>query len=212
MSHGSEEVASATIELLEARLARLSYLLTGNADWTGTPSGPQKPASLDDTVSRRFIRLERELEKLSRAVPAVRDLIQLHDRFPDLFNSTPPRDVPEHLSPRTLASIVLSYATAFPETASRLTSLNDLPIPDATTSASLIAMQPRLDRIAQTQEEQAATVSELRVRTARVLQRWYEVGVMGSGECWAEWEGRLEGLEREVRRREVIREKRENEI
>ncbi|KAJ5495138.1 hypothetical protein N7539_000254 [Penicillium diatomitis] len=212
MSHGSEEVASATIELLEARLARLSYLLTGNTDWTGTPSGPQKPASLDDTVSRRLIRLERELEKLSRAVPAVRDLIQLHDRFPDLFNPTPPRDIPEHLSPRTLASIVLSYATAFPETASRLTSLNDLPIPDATTSASLIAMQPRLDRMAQTQEEQAATLSELRVRTARVLQRWYEVGVMGSGECWAEWEGRLEGLEREVRRREVIREKRENEI
>lgn len=55
-------------------------------------------------------------------------------------------------------------------------------------------------------------MSELRVRTARVLQRWYEVGVVGSGECWAEWEGRLEGVEREVRRREVIRMKRENEI
>jgi hypothetical protein len=45
-----------------------------------------------------------------------------------------------------------------------------------------------------------------------VLQRWYEVGLVGSGECWAEWEGRLEDVEREVRRREVIKERRENEI
>ncbi|KAI2793773.1 hypothetical protein POX_a00358 [Penicillium oxalicum] len=212
MSHESEAVASVTIELLEARLGRLSYLLTGNTDWTGTPSTPEKPASLDETVSRGLLRLGRELEKLCRAVPAVRDLVQLHDRFPDLFNPTDPREIPEDLSPRALASIVLSYATAFPETASRLTSLNDLPIPDAATSASLIELQPRLDQIAQTQDEQAMQLSELRVRTARVLQRWYEVGVVGSGECWAEWEGRLESVEREVRRREVVRAKRENEI
>lgn len=35
---------------------------------------------------------------------------------------------------------------------------------------------------------------------------------MGVGECWAEWEGRLEDVEREVRRREVFRERRENEV
>lgn len=77
MSLESEAVASATIELLEARLRRLSYLLTGGSDWTGVPSTPEKPASLDETVSRRLARLERELEKLSRNVPAVRDVIQL---------------------------------------------------------------------------------------------------------------------------------------
>lgn len=107
---------------------------------------------------------------------------------------------------------MLSYATAFPETASRLTSLNDLPVPDAESSAALIELQPQLDRLAQTQAEQSATISELRVRTARVLQRWYEVGLVGSGECWAEWEGRLEDVEREVRRGEGIRERRENEV
>lgn len=69
-----------------------------------------------------------------------------------------------------------------------------------------------MDRLAQTQAEQARDISELRVRTARVLQRWYEVGIVGSGECWAEWEGRLEDVEREVRRREVIKERRENEV
>jgi hypothetical protein len=84
MSLESEAVAGATIELLEARLRRLSYLLTGGTDWTGVPSTPEKPASLDETVSRRLARLERELEKLSRNVPAVRDVIQLrkYNRVP----------------------------------------------------------------------------------------------------------------------------------
>lgn len=76
----------------------------------------------------------------------------------------------------------------------------------------MIELQPKLDRLAQTQAQQAESISELRVRTARVLQRWYEVGLVGSGECWAEWEGRLEDVEREVRRREVIKDRRENEI
>ncbi|KAJ5913303.1 hypothetical protein N7504_002186 [Penicillium tannophilum] len=212
MTVESDSVAGATIELLEARLRRLTYLLGGATDWTGIPTTPEKPASLEETVSRRLASLERELEKLSRSVPVVRDVIQLHDRFPDLFQSPPSHEIPEGLSTRALTSIVLSYATAFPETASRLTSLNDLPIPDAQSSATLIDLQPRMDRVAQTQAEQAAEISELRVRTAKVLQRWYEVGLVGSGECWAEWEGRLEGVEREVRRREVVKERRENEI
>ncbi|KAJ5134148.1 hypothetical protein N7526_005513 [Penicillium atrosanguineum] len=207
MSLGSEAVAGATIELLEARLRRLSYLLTGATEWTGVPTDPEKPTSHEETVSRRVARLERELEKLSRNVPAVGDVIQLH-----LFEPPPTHEVPEGLSTRTLSSIVLSYATAFPETASRLTSLNDLPVPDAQSSADLIELQPKLDSLAQTQAQQAETISELRVRTARVLQRWYEVGLVGGGECWAEWEGRLEDVEREVRRREVAKERRENEI
>ncbi|KAJ5536653.1 hypothetical protein N7513_009839 [Penicillium frequentans] len=212
MTVESDSVAGATIELLEARLRRLTYLLGGATDWTGIPTTPEKPASLEETVSRRLASLERELEKLSRSVPVVRDVIQLHDRFPDLFQSPLSHEIPEGLSTRALTSIVLSYATAFPETASRLTSLNDLPIPDAQSSATLIDLQPRMDRVAQTQAEQAAEISELRVRTAKVLQRWYEVGLVGSGECWAEWEGRLEGVEREIRRREVVKERRENEI
>lgn len=85
-------------------------------------------------------------------------------------------------------------------------------MPDAQSSAALIELQPQLDRVAQMQDQQAAEISELRIRTARVLQRWYDVGLVGSGECWAEWEGRLEDVEREVRRREVIRQRREEEV
>jgi hypothetical protein len=36
--------------------------------------------------------------------------------------------------------------------------------------------------------------------------------LVGSGECWAEWEGRLEDVEREVKREEVVRERRAREI
>ncbi|KAB8255406.1 hypothetical protein BDV32DRAFT_130808 [Aspergillus pseudonomiae] len=208
----NEAIAGATIELLESRLRRLTYLLTGDANWTGVPTAPAKPASLDDSVSRRLLSLERELERLSRNIPAVRDVLLLHDRFPDLFRPTPPQTFPENLSTQNLASIVLSYASAFPETASRLTSLNDLPIPDTQTSASLIQLQPRLDQLAQVQEEQAKQISELRVRTARALQRWYEIALVGGGECWAEWEGRLEDVEREVKREEVVRERRAKEL
>lgn len=77
MTLESDTIAGATIELLEARLRRLTYLLGGATDWTGVPTTPEKPATLDETVSRRLAHLERELETLSRSVPAVRDIIQL---------------------------------------------------------------------------------------------------------------------------------------
>lgn len=233
MTLENDAVAGATIELLDARLRRLSYLLTGDTHWTGEPSLPEKPDNLEESISRRLLRLERDLEKLSRNIPAIRDVIQLRthfllsipikirtnrvidDRFPDLFHSPPttnPETIPETLTNQNLASIVLSYASAFPETASRLTSLNDLPIPDAQCSAALIELQPQLDRVARGQEEQARDISELRMRTAKVLQRWYEIGLVGGGECWAEWEGRLEDVEREMKREEVVRERREKEV
>ncbi|KAF9893950.1 hypothetical protein FE257_008921 [Aspergillus nanangensis] len=172
MTIEDDSVAGATIELLEARLRRLTYLLSGDTTWTGVPIAPPKPASLDDSISRRVLRLERDLEKLSKNIPAVRDVLNLHDRFPDLFRPTPPRTLPENLTTENLASIVLSYASAFPETASRLTSLNDLPIPDAQTSAALIELQPRMDQLAQMQDGQTKEIADLRIRTARVLQRW----------------------------------------
>ncbi|RAH44397.1 uncharacterized protein BO95DRAFT_366309 [Aspergillus brunneoviolaceus CBS 621.78] len=212
MALENDTVAGATIELLETRLRHLTYLLTGDANWTGEPTPPAKPASLDDSISRRLLRLEKDLERLSRNIPAVRDVLSLHDRFPELFRPAPPGSLPENLTTQNLASVVLSYASAFPETASRLSSLNDLPIPDAETSASLIQLQPRLDQLSKTQEDQARQISELRVRSAKALQRWYEVALVSGGECWAEWEGRLEDVEREVRREEVVRERREKEL
>lgn len=136
-------------------------------------------------------------------------------RFPDLFPGTSSAQsdtMPADLTTQNLASIVLSYATAFPETASRLSSLKDLPIPEAQASTALIELQPRLQKLLSIQEQQAIEISELRARSARLLQRWFELGVLGNSECWAEWESRLEDVEREVKRREVIRDRRAREI
>lgn len=82
MALESDAVASATIELLESRLRRLSYLLTGDSHWTGEPSLPIKPDNLDETVSRRLLRLEKDLERLSRNIPAIFDVIQLRTSSP----------------------------------------------------------------------------------------------------------------------------------
>ncbi|KAL3486715.1 hypothetical protein BJX62DRAFT_241681 [Aspergillus germanicus] len=228
------KTASSTLHLLESRLHRLTYLLTGDAAWTGSPTPPAKPSSYEETISRRLLHLESELERLRDKSAVARDVLGLYDRFPDLFKAPPSAPLPSDLNSKasadndtttidlssahipsedpslplsSQAAIILSYTTSFPETASRLTSLQDLPIPPATQSASLIDLQPRIDTLSKKQEEQAREVAELRVRTAKVLQRWYEVSVLGGGEVWGEWEGRIEGVERGVRRGEVNKER-----
>ena len=253
----SNAIASATVELLEERLRRLTYLVTGEANWAGIPTLPEKPDSIDDTVSRRLIRLESELEKLSRNVPVVREVIEFRECFfffffysrkgegqeereqgeekkrkektktkanifheddnhPSLLSNTNPNPntnpFPQDLTSQNIKSIILSYESTIQETITQLRSLKNQPIPETNKSSTLISLQPRINTIAQRQDEQTKAISELRIRTARVLQRWYEVGVIGGGECWAEWEGRLDDVEREVRRVEVGRERRRNEI
>ncbi|EEP78826.1 predicted protein [Uncinocarpus reesii 1704] len=195
--------AADTIELLETRLRRIEYLLTGGTSWTGEPERlPGPPASARESVAARLAGLERELRVLSTKVPAVQDVLKLYSRYPDLFQSSDPSTVPSTLSTQSLASIVLSYATAFPETASRLSSLQDLPIPPAKASTSLIELQPRIDRALREEERQAGELAELRARSALLMKRWMEVGIVGGGEVWGEWEERVRMAEREVRRLE----------
>ncbi|OAX78592.1 hypothetical protein ACJ72_07098, partial [Emergomyces africanus] len=76
----STETAADTIELLESRLRRIEYLLTGEASWTGEPprittatgvGGGEKPATT------RLAELEYELKTLANKVPAVRDVLGL---------------------------------------------------------------------------------------------------------------------------------------
>ncbi|EEQ28818.1 hypothetical protein McanMca71_001112 [Microsporum canis] len=200
--------AADTIELLETRLRRVEFLLTGQTNWASEPEQlSEPPASVRDTVSARLAELEHGLKRLSARVPAVQDVLKLYSRFPDLFQSVPTHTPPATLTPSTLASIVLSYATAFPETASRLSSLQDLPVPPASASTALVELQPRLDRCLETQRRQAEEVAELRIQSSLLMKRWIEVGVVGGGEVWGEWEERLKMVERGVRREERARER-----
>lgn len=124
---------------------------------------------------------------------------------PDIFPSLTPADDHATFSNAEQLAIIDSYATLFPTTASRLTSVQNLPIPSAESSASLISLHPRLAKVELLQKSQSDEMADLRYRTAAVLQRWYEVGVLGQGECWSEWEGRVMEVEKAARREEAAR-------
>ena len=122
-------------------------------------------------------------------------------------------DVPTTLSTPEILAIVNSCAPSYQTTASRLNAIKDLPIPPAEASASLISLHPRLSELELLQDEQAREMADLRTRSARAIQRWYELGVLGESECWTEWEGRVVEVEKKVRREEgrLAKEIEENE-
>lgn len=57
-----------------------------------------------------------------------------------------------------------------------------------------------------TQMAQAAEIAELRGRSEVLVRKWYESGVVGYGDFVAGVEGRVERMERQVRRAEKARE------
>lgn len=110
-----------------------------------------------------------------------------------------------------MSAVVTAHAPLYPLTASRLTSIRDTNIPSSSLSASLIALRPRLAQLARLQGTQAKEMAYLRVRSAKVVQKWYELGVLAQGERWAEWEGRMEECEKSVRRLESGRRREDEE-
>jgi hypothetical protein len=120
-------------------------------------------------------------------------------KYPDLFNNTQPTtDGSTSEDMNTLASIVLAHAALYPETASRLSSLQTLQIPVADQSAQLVSLLPRLQQLSQEEQCMQTEVQDLRERSARCLEWWVEVGVVGMSDLWEDWEGRLTEVERNV--------------
>ncbi|KAI5284426.1 hypothetical protein KEM52_002919 [Ascosphaera acerosa] len=211
-------LAAETVELLDARLRRLEYLLTGDVTFAGEARGISRPANPAETAAVRLRKIEAELRGLAARIPAVRDLLRISPtsapdtRFPDLFQTPPREQLPSLQDPQTLVAIIFSYATAFPETASRLTALQDLPVPPAADSAALVALQPRLDALAAEHARTAHEVAALRAATAALMQRWVEVGAVGGSELWSEWEARIAAAERAIRQHEVQMQRAAEEI
>ncbi|MCJ1429528.1 hypothetical protein MMC29_007443 [Sticta canariensis] len=202
MSNPEEKTALATIALLEHRLQRIRILLGGNAE--AELSLRDIPSlGKEQTVLARLAKVEYGLSELSNKSPALGGLLKLYAAHSDLFQPTT-TDLPStSLTTPELLAVISSYATLYPTTASRLKSINDVPIPPLESSVSLISLQPRITRLELLQESHARGVAELGLRSASVLQRWYELGVLGGGECWTEWEGRVMNAEKRVRREEA---------
>lgn len=56
-----------------------------------------------------------------------------------------------------------------------------------------------------TQLAQAAEIAELRTRSEAVLRSWYESSILSNSQLLADIEGRVEKIERQVKRVERIR-------
>ncbi len=106
-------------------------------------------------------------------------------------------------------AMVLSMASLFPATVSRLTSMEDLPVPPTETYTEILNELPRIQKLSAVQERQAHEVAQLRHRSALALERWYRLSIIGSGECWAEWDARIHQAEQKVRRVEMAKEREE---
>jgi hypothetical protein len=225
MEAGTDDASAlATLKMLEERLHRLEYLLHGTSNEFGVPDPASPPAGRNEAVSARLATLESNLHRLASRHGVVQDVLNLCTKaniiklkenadqrqdahYPDLFIPAAGDQPPTTLDISTIASIVIAHASSISETASRLASLQDLPVPPASASAELIALQPRLEKAKKVQETQLHELSELRARSARLVERWLEVGVVGQGEVWAEWEERTRAAERGVRRLEIQGEK-----
>ncbi|KAL8952063.1 MAG: hypothetical protein Q9222_002015 [Ikaeria aurantiellina] len=203
MDNDAHTTALATLENLQARLQRIEYYLSGS-DEAQQPLEAAISKGKDQSIASRLTFLERTLHTMRERSPVVHDLLQLQSAYPTLFDSLD-SDVtarPRDLSTEEILSIVTAHAPLYPLTASRLTSIHDTAIPSASSSTSLIALQPRLTALESLQEAQTRTMAALRSRSANAIQRWYELGVLGQGECWADWEGRMEECEKRARRLE----------
>lgn len=220
MGEAARTTALATLDSLELRLQRVEYYLSGS-DNTEDILQQVAARGQDHTVQARLARLEQGLGKLSLRSHVVGDLLTLREsafqwmfrahsakdaKYPDLFHATS-SDVPTTLSVSELVAIINSCAPAFPTTASRLHAIRDMPIPSAESSAALIALHPGLIGVEMLQEAQAREMAELRIRSARAVQRWYELSVLGGSECWNEWECRVGEVEKRARREESHRAK-----
>lgn len=216
-----------TLSLLNLRLSRLEYLLTGKSNpypqpsddaETSTSASNDTPTTVTTTnIPSQLRTLESRLSHLKRldGLPGslVRMIDTLRREYPEIFPSTTSsssstdasRETTIRTSPDTHtlslhASDVLSHSTLYTSTSSRLQTLQTLRIPSASQSASLINAAPRLEHLKKRQEELDTDIAELRGRSAAILEWWVKTGVVGMGELWEDWEGRVRSVEREVRR------------
>lgn len=199
----SQQTVTDTLSLLEDRLNRVNYILNGNGE-----SFTQQESKHATSASTRLRSLERSLHSLASKSPVVADMLALQRKHPALFDG----DSAESLPPSSLASLVLAHSQLYQTLSTRLSQLQDLSVPDPSSASKLIELQPRIEKARKRQVAQAKEFAELRARSAAAVEKWYEGGVLGMGEQWAEWEERLRDAEILVRRREAAKRREDGTI
>lgn len=200
----SREVSADTLALLEERLRRVDYVLNGNHNRNSAQS------EVKASATARLRHLERNLQSLNARSPAVADILALQRAQPTLFHTN--SATPPTLPPSTLASLVLAHRQLYTSTAASLSSLQDTHIPNPGAAAKLVELQPRISKASARQQQQMRELAELRARSAKAVEKWYESGVLEMGEHWAEWEERVREAEILVRRREAAKKREEGAV
>ncbi|KAF2215434.1 hypothetical protein CERZMDRAFT_36218 [Cercospora zeae-maydis SCOH1-5] len=201
----TSDTASDTLSMLEQRLQRIDYAINGDRP---QPHEDQPPPTL--SAAARLRHLERTLKALSTKSHAVADVLQIHKLCPELFHPADEKTVPSTLHPAALAQLILAHEAMYKSTSAQLQTLQDnSTIADPAPLVNLIGLEPRLERIEAKQTEQAREFAELRLRSTRLLENWYKVGVLEMGEKWTDWEERLRDCEILVRRKEAAKKREE---
>ncbi|KAL7267565.1 hypothetical protein RUND412_009844 [Rhizina undulata] len=204
-----DETASATLHDLEVRLRRIEFLLAGSCEDPSAELYAIRKSGRENTIRARLHALERDLFKVLSKSLKDKDMLELHSKYPEIFAPHPNHPPPSTLSSSEKAFSVLAVAPSYHHTASQLTSIRDTPIPDPTISTMLISLLPQIHRLEVVQETQSREIAELRKRSARLLERWYLVGIEGINECFAEWDERTLEVDKVLSRR--LRARREEE-
>ncbi|KAH0354999.1 hypothetical protein KCU83_g2455, partial [Aureobasidium melanogenum] len=205
MSSVAHDTAFHTLAALEQRLQRVRFLLYGTSTATDPDTNVETPAdtTVTQSIASRLHALQSDFDSLLSNNKPAREIVALQ---PQLQHDSP------DMTQDALATLVLSHAPSYQATAARLTSLQDLPLPDPSSSAALIHLLPRLQRAAHRQENQQQSIAQLRHQSLALLARWYDSAIIGMDDCWTEWEARLMDQEKLVRRAEADKRQDDNPL
>lgn len=203
------ETTVETLSLLEDRLRRVAFVLHGRADERdeGTTAD-----STEASAIARLRNLEQSLQALAASSTAVGDVLALHTKHPELFHAPDSTHVSSTPAPSSLASLILAHSQLYQSLASKLSQLQSSSIPDVASATKLIQLRPRIEAMRAKQSAQTQELADLRVRSARAVETWYEGGVLRMGDRWADWEERLRAAEITLRRREAAKKREEGAV
>ncbi|KAK1055971.1 hypothetical protein LTR74_015281 [Friedmanniomyces endolithicus] len=201
-----KQTTADTLALLDERLRRVNYALHGDSEVRDSDP-PQTPRP----AIAHLRALERTLAQLRTHSPAAAEVLALQKAHPSLFHPNP-ANAPSTLLPSQLRALVLAHSQLYTSVSTNLTQLQDTRVPDPTGIVKLVDLAPRIEKARVRQEQQAREVAELRAKSARVVEQWLEVGMLGMSERWAEWEERLREVEIVVRRREGAKRREEGMV
>jgi hypothetical protein len=207
MAVSTDETADASLDMLEARLQRLNYALNGD----GEIEDASTHTSMEHTAAHRLRNLERQMQLIANRSPAANEVLKLQAQHPNIFEQATGAEPSNTLPLAPQAALVLAHAQLCSRVSGQLQSLQETSIPDPTSASKLRELQPRIEKAAVRQQQQANELAELRSRSAAAVERWYESGILGMAERWAEWEERMRDVEIVVRRLEAMK-KREEEL